>query len=249
MLSLSAKIGLGALGTFAVGMAAITAVREATEAVAGNLRRTVAETLGTTSLHAQDDPKSLAFVFEGQPVGSLTTLDLSRTAGGQPLQVRASVWLTDEHLASRLTDCDLMPVDADQINLEDGFRCAGAADADLTEIGSFRFEPAGFTRSLRVSRAALPGLSHGSAFHATADLNQQVDVSAHGDAGGRLDLQAGKGGASMNVTDEAGRAIMRLLADKNGAFIRVRDKNGREIVRLRADRQGLSFTVDKPDSN
>lgn len=249
MLSLSAKIGLGALGTFAVGMAALSAVREATEAVASSVRRTVAETLGTTTPNAQDDPKNVAFVFDGRPVGTLTSLDLRRAAGGEPIQVRASVRLTDEHSASRLADCDLVPMGTDQIRLEDGFRCASGADADLTEIGSVRFEPAGFTRSLRVARAALPGLSHGSAFHATADLNRQVNVSAQGEAGGRLELHAGKGGASMNVTDDAGRAIMRLLADQNGALIRVRDKNGREIVRLKADRQGLSFTVDKPDSD
>ena len=249
MRSLGAKIGLGAIGVFLVGLVIVSTARETTQAVAQAVRQHLHNSISTQTVQNPGVVRDLPFRLDGERIGTVTNLDLRRTKRGDPLEVRATVRLTADDGAGRLAGCDVVPVEADHFELEDGFRCATSDDRNLVAVGTIRFEPAGLTRMLKVAPEALEEMSEGSSFHATADLSGQVHVRGRGDEGGGFDLHADHGQASIAATDDAGRSLLQLFADTTGAFLHIRDRNGKNVMRLQADRHGVSFTVDKPDSN
>jgi len=244
MRSLWTRIGLGAAGVFAVGMLGLTVFRQAAattrEAVGGIIHRTVQ---GATRAAMHD----LAFRLDGAELGSLHQLSVQRAHRGDLPEVELEVSLYQPASAKRLAQCDLVPVsgaDAQHFDPRQGFRCARPSEKPLVGIGTVRFLPGNIVRPILVSRAHEAELRQGDPFHATADLNGQVRVTAQ-DAGGEIvRVLADSSGASIHVRDGQGRSLVRLVADSSGAMLRVRDADGRDIVRLDAGKGRFALSVD-----
>ena len=81
------KIGIGALLVFCIGSVAMAAVRQG--------KSQVRHVLGTVGSRIPMQLANLKFRFEGRNVGSVTGIDLQRTAGGDPGRVTVRVALAD----------------------------------------------------------------------------------------------------------------------------------------------------------
>ncbi len=244
MRSLWTKIGLGAVGVFAVGMLGLTVFRQAAAATSQAVGEVIQHTVQRATRAAMHD---LAFRLNGEDLGSLRQLSIHRVHRGELPEVAIEVALREAAFAGRLAQCDLVPASgrsAQDFDPRQGFRCAERGEKPLVGIGTARFLPGDIVRPILVSRAHEAELRQGDPFDATADLNGQVRVTAR-DAGGEIvKLRADSGGASIHVRDGQGRSLVRLVADSSGATLRVRDKAGREIVRLDAGDGRFSLTVD-----
>lgn len=241
MRSLWTRIGLGALGIFAVGMLLITLGRQAKAATKEALATAVHRAaMLTAEAAARAD---MAFLLDGQQIGRVERVEIRRVAPGDLPEVQATVHLTDPAAEQLLAGCALEPEGGQEMDIERGFHCA-AAGGDVVTLGEVRFEPAGFSRRVVVTRAVEPRLREGDAFAVRADVGGKVQIEANGDKGELVKLLADHRGANITVNDEFGRNLVRLLADSTGAMLRVRDEQGREVVRLQADGRGFSLTVD-----
>lgn len=244
MRSLWTRIGLGALGVFAVGMLGVTLFREAAAATSNAVGQVLHRTVhGATRAAMQH----LAFRLDGQELGSLRQVSVQRVERGDLPEVAVEVELHEKAFMKRLAGCDLVPASgqgAADFNPEQGFRCATAREKPLIGIGTARFLPGDIVRPILVSRAHEAKLRQGDPFEATADLSGQVRVTARDRAGEIVKVFADSAGASIHVRDGQGRSLVRLVADSSGAMLRVRDKQGREIVRLDAGGGGFAPSVD-----
>lgn len=273
MRSLWIRIGLGALGIFAVGMLAYTLVGEARQGVrealqgvfespatdssdlstapsaslAGGIAKLVASVARAGQSPAWRRHKALVdlpFVLDGHPVGTIRRVEVRRVHEGEVPGLTLLVVSNPGGPDLDLSGCDLRPADETRLDLEHGFSCVRGPETDLVAIGRVRFEPQGETRPLLVSRDAALEMAHGDPFQATADIGGEVNVTARGRDGAGVRIDAGDGHANIRVNDSLGRALVRLLADSTGAALRVRGKDGREIVRMDAGQGGFSLTVD-----
>ena len=278
MRNLWTRIGLGAIGVFAVGMLLVTLVQNARESARSALlsligaqeasatapvEAPVAATaptaeLGTVSgklatmaarlasMHAgrARAGHDFAFRLDGDRIGSIQHLTIRRARRGDLPDVSLLVLLRDHADADRLENCDLIPVDGDDVAGDEGFTCAEAGDEGLITIGSARIEPLGISRPIRLAQRDVGKMRQGDPFEVNADAGGEVHVSARGDGGQGVRVFADSTGASIKVDDALGRAIFRLLADSTGASMRVRGKNGRDLVRMDASSGGFSLTVD-----
>jgi hypothetical protein len=241
MRSLWSKIGLGALGVFAVGMLLITLGRQAKaatqEAIASAVHHAAMRT-GESAARAD-----MGFVLNGNRIGRVQRVQVSRAENGGLPDLHATVVLTDPAAERALADCQLEPEGGKQMDIERGFRCA-LGEGDRVVLGEVRFEPAGFSRRVVVTHEAEAELRQGEPFSMTADLGGKVQIEATGDEGKLVRLLANARGANIQVNDEFGRNLVRLLADSTGAMLRVRDEHGRDVVKMQADKHGFSLTVD-----
>jgi len=185
-----------------------------------------------------------AFRLDGDRVGSIQHLTIRRARRGALPDVTLLVLLGDRVEASRLEQCDLLPVDGDDVAGDQGFTCAADGMTGLTTIGSARIEPLGITRPIRITERATAEMRDGGPFEVNVDAGGQVRVSARGDEGQGVRVLADSGGASINIDDALGRALFRLLADSTGASMRIRGKDGRDVVRMEAANGSFSLTVD-----
>jgi hypothetical protein len=244
MRSLWTRIGLGAVGVFAVGMLGVTLFREAAAATS----RAVGEVLHRTVHGAtRAGMQQRAFRLDGQNLGSLRQVSVQRLERGGLPEVAVDVELHDMAYMKRLAGCDLVPATGRggaDFNPEQGFRCATALEKPLMGIGTARFLPGGIVRPILVSRAHEAELRQGDPFEATADLSGQVRVTASDRGGEIVKVLADSAGASIHVRDGQGRSLVRLVADSSGAMLRVRDQQGREIVRLDAGGGRFALSVD-----
>jgi hypothetical protein len=241
MRNLWAKIGLGAVGVFAVGMMLITVGQQAKAATK--------EVLATAAQHAASWTGELAaraemdFLLNGEAIGRVQQVEIRRAATGDLPQVRAVVRLTAPGAERALEGCILEPEGGTDMDVERGFRCA-ASGTDLVDLGEIVFEPAGFTRPVRVTRTAETELRQGDPFAVQAEVGGRVQVEATGDNAELVRILAGQHGANIKVNDEFGRNLVRLLADSTGAMLRVRDENGRDVIHMQAGKHGFRLTVD-----
>lgn len=241
MRSLWTRIGLGALGVFAVGMLLITLGQQAKAATK--------EALATAVQHAASWTGELAaraemdFLLDGRTIGRVQQVDVRReTAGGLP-RVRAVVRLTTADAERALEGCILEPEGGTEINVERGFRCASSSTG-LVDLGEIVFEPAGLTRPVMVARGAEAELRQGDPFAVKAEVGGRVQVEATGNNAELVRILADERGANIKVNDEFGRNLVRLLADSTGAMLRVRDEHGREVVKMQAGARGFTLSVD-----
>lgn len=191
--------------------------------------------------HAGHD---FAFQLDGDRIGSIQHLLIRRAHRGDLPEVTLVVLLRDRIEASRVEDCDLLPLDGDDVAGDQGFTCATDGMTGLTTIGSARIEPLGITRPIRITERATAEMRDGGPFEVNVDAGGQVRVSARGDQGQGVRVLADSGGASIKIDDALGRAIFRLLADSAGASMRIRGKDGRDVVRMDAANGSFSLTVD-----
>jgi hypothetical protein len=158
--------------------------------------------------------------------------------------VDLEVNLSDAAFLDRLGDCDLVPVDRGDFDLDQGFTCESPGARGFLTVGEATFHPGGLRRTIRVAQRMERQLRGGDPFKATAESGGQVRVEARGEDGGMVHVRADSNGARINVNDALGRALLRLLADSTGASLRVRGKDGRDIVRMDAGESGFTLTVD-----
>lgn len=241
MRSLWSRIGLGALGVFAVGMLLITLGRQAKAATGHAIANAVQQAAVWTSEGAAR--AEMPFRLNGEAVGTVRQVAVRRARAGELPELNATVVLTSPTAGRTLQGCVLEPEGGRDMDIERGFRCA-ASEQGRISLGEVTFEPSGLVRRVMVTRDAEPGLREGDPFELHADLGGKVQVEATGDQGELVQLFADQHGANIKVNDEFGRSLVRLLADSTGAMLRVRDKNGRDVVRMQAGANGFSLTVD-----
>lgn len=242
MRSLWAKIGLGAVGVFGVGMLLITVAREAKSAVKSALNDAFQNTVQGAALASA--PKEMPFRLDGTDLGLIRRLAITRQAKGDLPDVNLEVSLPDAGSAGRIRACDLVPAKGRDFSFERGFRCSRPGESGMISVGEAVFTPGDFVRPLKVERNMESSLREGDPFQATAEMGGDVRVVARDADGSMVHVQADSTGARINVNDAMGRALVRLLADSNGAALRIRAKDGRDVVRLEAGQGGFSITVD-----
>lgn len=242
MRSLWARIGLGAVGVFVVGMLLITVVHDAKSAASSALSSALLSTVqGGTRASA---PHDMPFRLEGEELGVIRRLAIERQAQGSLPDVDLDVTLADATSLDRLDDCDLVPTNRGNLDLDQGFTCETPGVRGFVTVGEATFHPGGLRRPLRIPQRMERDLRSGDPFKATAESGGEVRVEARGKDGGTVRLRADSGGARIKMNDALGRALVRLLADSSGASLRVRGKDGRDVVRMEAGEGGFTLTVD-----
>lgn len=248
MPTLWTKIGVGAVGVFATGMLGLTLFKEAAAATG----QVVAHALhGTIEGVAGAAMKELAFRLEGERLGTLRQLSVHRVRHGDLPELAIEVELDQLASMKRLAMCDLVPASrggSQDFDPAQGFRCAERHERPLIGIGTAHFLPGDIVRPILVSRAQEAELRQGEPFHATADLNEGIRVTATDGNGELVKVFADSSGASIHVRDGRGHSLVRLIADSDGATLRVRGKDGRDVVRLDAGNGTFSLTVDSSAS-
>jgi len=242
MKSLWAKIGFGAAGVFLVGMLLITVVREAKSSATAAVRSAVQS--GLRQVATAVAPSDLPFRLSGDRVGTIRHLAIRRTARGEVPHADMVVDLADARTLADLARCELVPERAGDLNFEDGFRCAGAPQEKLVEVGRARFEPGGMERPIMVTARSLSDLADGDAFSVDVTPGGETRVEAAGDSGGHVRVLANEHGARIHVSDAMGRALVHLFADSTGAALHIRDEKGREIISMDASDGHFSLNVD-----
>lgn len=271
MNSLWTKIGLGALGVFAVGLVFVGMAHDAADSLTQRLHLALApvaaaadqvtpnpagahpgaELAGLSSLaaelrgaHGSATQKEMIFRLDGHRLGTIRRLVIQRTIRDQLPAMNLTVDLATSAEARRLAGCDLLVADGDGSGVEDGFTCSDEQAQGLVTIGWARFEPTGDVRPIAVSEKASRRMQEGDPFKATVESDGQVLVNVSDKNGAGVRINAGDGGANIKVDDALGRALVRLLADSTGARLQVRGKNGREIVHMEASEAGFSLVID-----
>lgn len=242
MRSLWARIGVGAVGVFVVGMLLITLAREAKSAVKSALNDAFRSTVQGAALASA--PKQMPFRVDGSELGMIRRLAITRQSRGDVPSVNLEVTLQDASAASQIRRCNLVPASGSDFSFEQGFRCAPRGSRGMLALGEALFTPGDFTRPLLVERSMEASLRDGDPFQATAEMGGDVRVTARDGDGSVVHVQADSAGARINVNDAMGRALLRLLADSNGAALRIRGKGGRDVVRMEAGAGGFSISVD-----
>ena len=246
MRSLWARIGLGAVGVFVVGMLILTVARQAKSAVKSAL-----ETAFDNTLHGAaraSAPSKMPFRLEGEQLGMIRRLAIARQSPGDIPDVNLEVELTDAASLRALAHCDLVPDGNSDFSFEQGFRCGARGARGLITVGEALFVPGDLTRPVKVEQQMEAGLRQGDPFEATAQMGGDVRIVARGGDGAVVRVQADSNGALIRVNDAMGRAILRLLADSTGASFRVRGKDGRDVVRMEAGEGGFTLSVDTSES-
>lgn len=271
MRNLWLKIGLGALGIFAVGMMAVTLVSSAKAAASEAIqdlairggRAAQAAAIQAASATPVEGTAQLAsltglnrvgasssqfvaipFRLDGEELGTMNGGTLRRNRANALPVMSIDVELNSSDARSQLEECVLVPKQHRHSDFDGGFRCASQFDHDLVTFGTVRFTPGGFSRPLMVTSEQADDMRKGEPFEARANLREGVRVEASGDKGGLVQVDADERGAHIQIRDERGRDIFKLLADSLGASLQVRDKNGRDIVRLVAGDGRLSLNID-----
>jgi hypothetical protein len=158
-----------------------------------------------------------AFVLDGRKAGSILRFQGSRAERDTRAEFSVVVRLAPD---ARGAPCDIVPVPADDFDLEKGFRCAVKGEPGLAKFGTVRFEPGG-TRSVLAAESKAAELTKGDPFAIDADLSGPMRLMVKGDDGELVKLQSDSLGTALVVNDEDGRAVMRMQAGKSGFSITV----------------------------
>jgi hypothetical protein len=270
MSSLWTRIGVGAVGVFAVGMVGIAGFHHAADSVARKLHDFAAPAEHNSAVDEVVTPASaqaaapmarlaglrnllpaghgtvdheMSFRLDGHTIGTIRRMVIQRNTRGEIPAMNITVDLDSDLATTALSHCDMLLAIDHGDGVDSGFRCAESDAPGTTAVGWARFEPGGETRPIAVTSRETRDLRSGDPFKVTVDADGQVDVSADG-KDGLVRIQANDNGANIRINDGLGKAIFGLLADSNGAQLHVRGKHGKDIVRMQAGDGGFSLVVD-----
>jgi len=156
------------------------------------------------------------FILDGARVGSLVRLKGGRDARDTRAHFVLGVRLDPGRKAA---GCDLVPMNPDDFELDQGFRCASVGETGLVTVGSVEFEPGGTTRAIRGSTRMAEELAKGDPFAIDADLTGPMNLMVNGKGGERVRLQSDSQHAALVVHDERGKEVVRMQAGKDGFAI------------------------------
>lgn len=241
------RIAIGALLVFCIGAVAMAAVRQG--------KSQVRHLLGRAGTRIPLQLANLKFRFEGRNVGSVTGIDLQRTAPGDPGRLTLRVTLADAGDLDGLRNCALTADDLDHLARGAGFRCAAESElgaGDLVETGRIIFEPGDLSRPLYLQQRDISQWASSDIRSLDASLNTipnggvrakgNFDVrSQDGPGKGSFTMQADSGGAVISVRDAEGRSLVDFRADQGGVNLNIRDKRGRNLIKLLADSLGAAL--------
>lgn len=235
------RIGLGALGVFAVGMVAVTVTRSA------------ARQVDRVAHSAEALTVPLAFVpfrFDGERLGMLRRLRIERSAPDRVDRVELSVKLDDSVAVSRLGGCALTADDVQHLSSRTTFLCVTPADSasgGLVPFGEVVFEPTGVRHQLMLPQAVVAEFQADDAAAqaeeadaAAAEAQEAAEEAAQalGEAvaqGADLRMHADSDRATLRIRGADGRDIFTLNAGPEGVQIRATDSGGRTVLRVQAD--------------
>ena len=270
MSSLWTRIGIGAVGVFAVGMVGIAGFHRAADNVTQKLHDFVAshdqspavdEVVVPAGAQAAAPMARLAglrnllpagqstvghemsFRLDGHAIGTIRRMVIQRNTRGEIPAMNIMVDLNSDLATTALSHCDMLLAIDHGDGVDSGFRCAESDAPGIVAVGWARFEPSGESRPIAVNSRETRDLQSGDPFKVVVDADGQVDVSADGKEG-LVRIQANDNGANIRINDGLGKAIFGLLADSNGAQLHVRGKHGKDIVRMQAGEGGFSLVVD-----
>lgn len=216
MRNLWLRIGLGAAFVFGAGMFVVTLGRQVKNSVVSHV---------DNGSRVRVPLSLLPFRIDHSRVGSIQSVDV-RHAAEVADRVRLTVKLRNSVDADQYADCVFVVDGPRQQGL---FSCMPLAEAEaegFVKIGEVRLTPGEMVRPLMVDGA---------------EAGEWFDRS---DAE-RVNITAGEGGASIQVTDAQGTKIVDISAGADGALLKVKAQDGKEVVNLNAGANGVKVDVKK----
>ncbi|HEX5819447.1 MAG TPA: hypothetical protein VFY20_11235 [Gemmatimonadales bacterium] len=163
------------------------------------------------------------FMLDGRKAGSVVHFKGSRAVRDEPAQFLVVVRLLP---GARGAPCDIVPVQPDDFDLDEGFRCAVKGEPGLAKVGAVRFQPAGGTHAILASQGTAAEMAKGEPFAINADLTGPMNFTIKGEDGELVQLNSDSQNTALVVNDENGKAVVRMRAGKDGFSITV-DTTGR----------------------
>lgn len=246
-----AKIGVGALCIFGVGMTGISLARKGVHELKTAALGPVQEVL--TKLPTG----LLRFRLDGRRIGQIRQIDVSNEGEWTSKSIQINVALDRE--ADGLADCNVANEEWGHKATDARFRCvdkSDIADEDLVEVGSVVFNPGSITRPLYASEHDLRQMNRSDIRGLKATLSSPDDKTVTGSAEydlndrhgrhqkGTVRLDASDGRALIEIKDDNGREVFRLRADDRGVSINAKDKRGNALLRLLAGDEGVDIQVN-----
>lgn len=246
-----AKIGLGAVCIFGVGMTGISLAKKGVHELKTAAMGPIQEAL--TKLPSG----LLRFRLDGRRIGQIRQIDVANEGEWTSKSIQIKVALDRE--ADGLADCNVANEQWGHSASDARFRCVDKddiADDNLVEVGTVSFDPGSITRPLyaaqqdlrRIDRSDIRGLkaSLSSPDDKTVTGNAEYDLSDHHGRRqkGTVRLDASDGRALIEIKDDNGQEIFRLRADDHGVSISAKDKRGNALMRLLAGDEGVNIKVN-----
>lgn len=215
-----AKILLGMLAIFAVGMV----IRSA----AGEGKRKI------TALTDGSGPITLplmgaAFKLGDARLGDMQKLRIERSAPKLVSGFYLTVRLDDSVSLDRFDDCRLTVDNPNDIDENTAFLCATAEDSTdqaMVQFGSVTLQPSGREVALLVPKA----------FYDEVRSGHETDQGTGNDDS--VDVNVGEGGLHVKVN---GKDVVSMTADSNGVV--VKDEHGKKVVNVKVDHGGAKTSV------
>jgi len=216
MRNLWLRIGLGAAFVFGAGMFVVTLGRQVKNSVVSHV---------DNGSRVRVPLSILPFNIDHSRIGSIRGVDVRHGADAAD-RVRLTVKLRHNVEADQYADC-VFVVDGPR---QDGlFSCIPLSEAEAAgfmKIGEVTLTPGEMVRPLMVNGAD------------AAEWFDRADLE-------RVNIAAGDGGASIQVTDAQGTRIVDISAGADGALLTVKAQDGKEVVNLNASGNGVKVDVRK----
>jgi len=240
-----ARIAVGALAVFVIGMVCISLVRSGISRF---------EALARSDRPIGIPLALLPFRLAGDELGTVRRLELLRSSPREVSGIRLTVRLQDSSEAATLRDCAITLRAPQVFGGREGFACSSPADSaaeHLERIGEIVVEPGGLVRALLVPgahaakwRADLYDTAAARAELEALKAERLADSSARA-----VVIRADSTRAVIDILGDSVGSLVQVQADSHGAVLRVRDRSGKEIIRLHADSTGASLTVSSDSSH
>lgn len=249
-----AKIGVGALAIFGVGMTGVTLAKKGVHEL-----KTVAAGRVVEAIQ-QSPSRFLTFRLDGRRIGQVRTIEVSNDGEWNAHSVAMKVDLSEGREPDDLGECALAADDL-RYRRDASFRCVSEddiGDENLTQIGEVTFAPAGVTRPLYLGARQLRDLNRSELRGLKATLKSDdgrrvagdahFDVMTdHGRERGTVKLDAADGRANIEIRGEDGRELFSLRADGRGVSINAKDKRGSNLLKLLAGDAGVHVDVSSDE--
>jgi hypothetical protein len=246
-----AKIGFGALAVFGVGFVGVTLARKGVAQL-----KTVAVRPARDAIR-EVQSKLLNFRLDGRRLGYVRSIDVSNEGDWSANSVEMTVQVEAGREPADLGDC-LLATETLGHRRDASFRCVDQSEVGsegLVQIGEVQFEPAGITRPLYVADHQMRQLERSELRGIKANLTSSDGKSVKGSADfdietrhgrrerGTVKIDAGDGGAVIEVRGADGQELFSLKAGDHGVSINAKDKRGSNLLRLLAGESGVHLNV------